>query len=880
MKIIALSIAFYLNSLLCLSQNKIENKQITLSFEKKELEYVFQNIEKEQGVPFAFRSEIGKIITSGTYTRELLLSVIEKITSKNGLEYKIVGGQIVIKKKESASTSNPKPKQNIRGQVYDEHFHFGLPGATIKIIDSNPVNGTVTSENGTFEFESLPIGRYNLEISFVGYLKRIENIILNAGKEVVLNIGLIEDVNQLNEIVVSAYKNRVVPTNLFAVVSARSISTEETQRFAGSLSDPARMALSYAGVTSSNGYTNEIIVRGNSPRGLLWRLEGIEIPNPNHYGVEGSSGGFINILNSSNIARSDFFMSAFPAEFGNANSGIFDLKMRKGNTEKKEHSIEISSLGLRASTEGPLGKENGSYIVNYRYSTLGLIGNFAKNYDFPAFQDLTFKLTLPTKGIGNFSLFGLSGKGKWDQESSVGYLDDNQQEITKSWHDVQHYDLGIIGASHSIPFKNNTTFIESVVSISATQNRPSSSDFNYDNMEPYLQEQGKYINSAYRVASTLNHKFSAGNLLTTGIKLNHLKYNLDSESGLPDGTITKDVKKDGSGDLAQAFLSWQLRPSNLWVINTGIHLTYFSLSNELIAEPRLGIERNIKDNQTLSFGAGLHSRHESIATYFGESTFNGQITQPNRNLKMNRAAHFVLGYNLAISENLHLKTELYMQHQFAVPVENNLQSSYSSINQDVSFTTKELVNKGVGKNYGIEITLEKNYSNQFYFLATASLFDSKYKALDDIWRNTRYNVNYATNLIGGKEFSLGTKKGKSKALGVNFRGAISGGKRVTPINLEQSITSGYEVEITELAYTQQLSEYYRLDFSIYYNWEKKSASHQLKLDILNLLSQNIFGIRYVQAKFGIPAHIQEYSFNEDDEKQSNIFPVFSYKVNF
>jgi hypothetical protein len=869
-------LVFLLNAFFCFSQNKIEETRITISFQNQELGDVFLKIEKEYNISFAFGNDIQKLKVSGTYTNESLSKVLDKIAATSGLEYRIVGSQIVFKKKNDA-----KPRQKIKGEVYEEHSNFALPGATIMILGSDPIVATTTKADGTFVLENLLIGRYDLEISFIGYQRRkLENIVLGSGKEIILNIGLIEEVSKLEEVIISGYKDRVVPTNQMAVVSARSISDEETQRFAGSLGDPSRMALSYAGVTSSNGYSNEIVVRGNSPRGLLWRLEGIEIPNPNHYAVEGSSGGFINILNSSNMARSDFFVSAFPAEFGNASSGIFDLKMRKGNADKREHTLELATLGLRASTEGPVGKNGGSYLVNYRYSTLGLLGKVTPDFDFPVFQDATFKLNLPTKKTGTFSLFGLGGTGQWNEESSVGFYDTNQDLVIKTYYDKQHYDLGILGGKHALPFKNNKTFLETVVAVSATQNRPSSSDFNYTIMEPYIKEQGKYINSAYRLASTVNHKFNASNLITAGVKLNYLKYDLKSENGLPDGTITKTLEKGGSTNLLQSFLSWQFKPSDYWVINSGLHVTYFSLSNQVLAEPRIGIERTITDNQSVSLGMGLHSRHESIASYFGESVVNGKTIYSNQDLHLSRASHFVLGYNVALADNLHLKTEAYMQYQFDVPVENDFQSSYSSINNDVSFTTKDLVNKGVGKNYGVELTLEKNYARQFYFLTTGSLFDAKYKALDGVWRNTRYNVNYAANIIGGKEFSVSKKKEKSRAIGLNIRGAFTGGKKVTPIDLEKSIAMGYQVEIPELAYTKKLSDYYRLDFSLYYKWERRKTSHQLKVDILNLLEQNVYGIRYVQAKFGQPARIQEYSFNEGDDVHSNRYFIFSYKIDF
>jgi hypothetical protein len=361
--------------------------------------------------------------------------------------------------------------------------------------------------------------------------------------------------------------------------------------------------------------------------------------------------------------------------------------------------------------------------------------------------------------------------------------------------------------------------------------------------------------------------------------LNFLQYQLESEEGLPDGTITKGLEKDGNASLMQGFFNWQFRPSDEWIVNSGLHVTYFSLSDQTVAEPRIGVERKLGTHQSLSMGIGLHSRHESIATYYGEYSENGQIIRPNENLQLSKTAHFVLGYNATLAEDFHLKAEAYWQYLYDIPVENDSTSTYSSINHDVSFTTRDLVNEGVGRNYGLELTLEKNFSKQYYFLITGSLFESKYKALDGIWRDTRYNTNYAVNILGGKEYILATGE-KYKAIGINLRAAITGGKRVTPIDLENSIAAGYEVQIPELAYSKKLSNYYRLDFSLYYKWELKNTSHQLKVDILNLLEQNIYGIRYVPSKNDQPAFIQEYSFNEEDEEHSNLFPIIGYTINF
>lgn len=142
-----------------------------------------------------------------------------------------------------------------------------------------------------------------------------------------------------------------------ATVSARSFTVEETSRYAGSLNDPSRMAANYAGVSSTSDARNDIIIRGNSPLGVLWRLNGMEIPNPNHFGSLGTTGGPVSILNNNLLDKSDFLTGAFPAEYGNALAGVFDLQMRSGNNEKTEFLGQVGFNGFELGAEGPIGKK-------------------------------------------------------------------------------------------------------------------------------------------------------------------------------------------------------------------------------------------------------------------------------------------------------------------------------------------------------------------------------------------------------------------------------------------------------------------------------------------------------------------------------------------
>jgi hypothetical protein len=262
--------------------------------------------------------------------------------------------------------------QTIRGTVIDKVSQTTLPGASIILVNSDPLIGTTTDPDGNFKLTQIPVGTHTIRISFIGYKEvTLPNILVNSGKEVVLTIPIDEDITQLDEIVIRPDLEKNKPLNEMATVSTRAFSVEETRRFAAAVNDPARAAVSFAGVVSADDGSNSISIRGNSPFGLLWRMEGVDIPNPNHFADVGSSGGGISILSSQLLANSDFSTGAFPAEYGNALAGVFDLNLRKGNNEKHEYTVQAGFLGMDVAMEGPFAKNyRGSYLINYRYSTL------------------------------------------------------------------------------------------------------------------------------------------------------------------------------------------------------------------------------------------------------------------------------------------------------------------------------------------------------------------------------------------------------------------------------------------------------------------------------------------------------------------------------
>ena len=301
-------------------------------------------------------------------------------------------------------------KQTVRGVIIDTDTKIPLIGATIIIEGTDPLMGTIAGLDGNFRFEGVPVGRYNIRITYVGYEPFITSeVLVGSGKEVVLNIELKESFLSLDEVVVRASSNKDKPVNSMAMVSARTFSVEETSRYAGGLDDPARLAAAFAGVTTTQTTSNAIIIRGNSPRGVLWRFEGVDIPAAFHFpNVDFIGGGGFTVLSNQMLRNSDFFTGAFPAEYGNASSGVFDIKMRTGNSEKREYTAGISLIGTDFSAEGPFVKGgNATYLFNYRYSTLGLLGPLMNFPNLPTYQDLSFKFDFPTKNAGKFSFWGL-----------------------------------------------------------------------------------------------------------------------------------------------------------------------------------------------------------------------------------------------------------------------------------------------------------------------------------------------------------------------------------------------------------------------------------------------------------------------------------------
>lgn len=787
--------------------------------------------------------------------------------------------------------------QTIRGTIVDADSKLPVIGATVKIVGRNPVIGTATDLSGQYQLNKVPIGNITLQISYVGYeSKTIPDIELNAGKESILNISLQEQVVTMNEAVVVAYSiDKGNARNEMNMISSRSVSPEESKRYAGSFNDPAKILSNFAGVTSSPNGENDIIVRGNSPKYMQWRLEGVEITNPTHFADQNGVKGGISALNNNLLAPSDFSTGAFSAEYGDVLSGVLDVKLRAGNNQKFEGTLGVGILGTDITLEGPFKKGyGGSYLINYRYSTVSLINDLGLVAVPGAlkFQDAAFKLLFPTKKAGVFSMFGLGGLSGFKLED-VGpdeFSTPTSKVVSGRLSEDYNKDafLANYGLTHTINLNkksylsttlaySNNGILEDIYRTITTQVKDQQGNVLYDSLgNRQLNYKNRLSRSVYRGSLTYNNKLNAKNTIQSGTK--YALFVFDMNTSQLNNTNQRVQLVDRNEQIANLrnFINWKHRFNPFITMVAGFHNMNVLYNAKSTLEPRIAFQAKLNSSNSMNIGYGKHSAMESVHNYFTKVTdANGNTTEPNKDLDLLKADHVVLGYEKRLSKNMRLKAEVYYQYLYNLPVENNDTSYYATLNEANDFRYVDLVNKGTGQNYGIEITLERFFADNYYFLINWSLYNSTYKSLEGVERNTMYNGNYLVNILAGKDY-VGLGKKKNQVLNLNAKLFFAGGQR--QILLSRDANGNLDVDPAanrfwdyKNAYRNKIDDVYEITISVNYKWNKPKATHELFLNLQNLT--------------GAQARISEiYDAKKpngvDHVKQFGFFPNLMYRLYF
>lgn len=790
--------------------------------------------------------------------------------------------------------------QNIRGVIVDADTKTPLIGCTVKITDITEVfYGGVSDISGEFSINNVPIGNRNVEVTFIGYKTLNIPVVLNSGKESILNIELEESGVLGTEVSVVGKKEGEV-INEMSSVSAQSFTIEETNRYAGSRGDPARMMSNYAGAQGADDSRNDLVIRGNSPLGVLYKIEGLDIPNPNHFAIAGSTGGPVGILNNKFLSNSDFFMSAFPAQYGNSMSGVFDINLRNGNNAIHEFSGQFGFLGTEFQIEGPLSKNSkATYLIGARYSTLSMmkkIGISIGTDAVPLYGDGAFKFNFPLKSGGAISFFGIGGA------SEIEILISDQKTPSQDAFGEQDRDqyfgsqMYFTGLSYTKPI-NKKSFLKATIGYSRENQHTNHEfilrDLNADSTwnykaDPFNMMGYKYLISKVSGYVGVNRKINSKHLIKYGVNIEGMTFNMHDSirTDISDSTAAYiqrwDYKSTSPDFLIQAFGQWRYKINNRLTLNSGLHSQYFTHSKSIsIVEPRVGIKYNLTENSVLASGVGMHSQTQPIYTYtYHQNDSEGNKVYHNQNMDFSRSLHSVISYSVVTPKRLRFKTEVYYQYLYNIPVEVE-NSAFSLVNQGSGFARffpDSLQNTGTGYNYGVEFTVQKAYKNSLFFLATLSLYDSKYKGSDGITRDTDFNGNYIFNALIGKEWQIGKKKNQKIGVGAKF--TYAGGKRYGFVDTVAT-NELKEIIFLDKGYnTIRFEDYIRIDLKVNYTLNAKKVSHEFGLDLVNLLDafpgykhENYLGLTYVP-------NPDNPSKPYDFRTQLGFLPLFYYKIEF
>ncbi len=785
--------------------------------------------------------------------------------------------------------------QTVKGVILDAQAEYELIGATIQLVGSDPIVGDVADINGAFRIEDVPVGRQTFAVTYIGYKTiTLPNVLVTSGKEVFLRVLLEESVEKLAEVVVTADADKDLPINDMAKVSARTFSMEEVIRYSGGRNDVARLASSFAGVSTPDDSRNDIVVRGNSPTALLWRINGIPVSNVNHFSTLGTTGGPVSALNTNMLRTSDFITGAFPAEYGNTNGAVFDINFRDGNKDEFEFTGQLAAFsGLEFMAEGPISKaNNSSFLISYRYGIAAAAAPGTSGI--PRYQDLAFKLDLGKTFLGSIELFGMGGN------SSINFIgeDIDENDLFANPNEDAYVDsrLGLLGLNQTLRL-GQKTFIKNTIGYYTNQNEFLQDNFirneNMDVITKFRATEVESIEDRINASTQFNTKFNARASMRAGLLVEffNIQSDIRDRDNRPEGQIPDVDPADGIPDrffqvrdadddlsLWQPYVQGEYKFTDEFSVTGGLHSQYLNINDNFVIEPRVAASWQFKPNQRLSFAYGLHSQMVPFPILFLNEQVGSldQFEKTNLDLTFLRSHHYVLGYDRKLGESWRIKAETYYQSLFDIPIENDPNSSYSVLNEGGDFVFDErssLVNEGTGFNYGVELTLEKFFSKNYYGLLTTSLFESRYEGGDGIERNTAFNNNYVINALFGKEWKVTDNDKRDVALTFDTRFSTSGGRPYTPINVEASIANNNDqVEIEEEAFSLRLEPYMRLDlkFGFRINSKQRKVSHQFFLDLQNVTNRvNQFTRRY-----------NEVTQQENVVEQIGFFPDVMYRIQF
>lgn len=747
----------------------------------------------------------------------------------------------------AAAALGQSPLQTLRGTARDRDTKQVLTGVSVRVEGTNL--GAVSDTNGVFTIPSVPVGRVRVSAQLMGYAPYLsEDVLLLSAKTLVLDIELAPGGVALGETLVTAHTNAFEPVNELSVVSARAITVEETDRVAAAVNDPGRAALSYSGVQKGEDETeNQIVVRGNAPTGILWRLEGIDIPNPNHFALIGSSGGGITAFSAQLLSRSDFLTGGMPAEYGNALSGVFDVRFRHGNDQRREYRAKIGILGIDFATEGPIQKGRASYLVNYRYSTLGLLNSLGFNLVGErvsnGFQDLSFNLAFKSRDQRRtITVFGFGGASE-EHYYPVEAPEERDPAIPDHWNDrLKPAKVGVLGSTCTWQLSGQS-YLKAVVAFTGNDIRRISDTL--DRSDVRFRYENQHFRDGRAVANLTYYKaFSHRLNIKTGLIAQQVFFDFFKQSfpryigdPLP---VDGRVYVQGQGNTRQfqqyAQVQWHLAPR--WTVQAGWHAMFLAANKRLAADPRFSAQFRPNERHRLSLAAGLYRKTMPLMAYYVRDSLGKFLHQ---DLPFLQSAHFIGAWNWYALPGMRFTLEAYFQSLGKVPISPDPSERYWMLNFSEGFPEFPVVAKGKGQNYGGEAALEQRFRKKWFFLLNGSLYRARFRLAEGPWYAARFDSRFSSAVTIGREFALSPRD----VLQIGGRWLLSGGFRYTPHDPVLSALYNRYIPLESAVNEGQHSAYRRLDARVAWRFNRRHTSGSLSLDIQNALNRaNAYRVLY------------------------------------
>ncbi|MDP5172564.1 MAG: TonB-dependent receptor [Bacteroidia bacterium] len=785
--------------------------------------------------------------------------------------------------------------QNIRGRVVDKESEAPIQSAQIITFkDDGGIIGAYSDDFGFYELKNVPVGYRTVIFSALSYDTVSMRPFITSGSELVLDMSLDPRPITANEVTIEAGREEDVNNEHAASVSQISIAFDPGLQASGTREDPVRQAVISPSVQGADDSRNDLVVRGNSPSGVLYRMEGINIPNPNHFAVPGTGGGPQSLLNNKYLKRADFYTGGFPANYGNGTAAVFDMWMRNGNDSKHEVSLQLGFLGTEASIEGPISKEKrSSYLVTYRYSTLQLFSFMGINVGtsaVPQYQDLGFRFYFPRKKGGYLAFWGIGGMSTIDIILSNEVAPDTSTLIYGANDRDQYFstNTGMTGVTYVQPIGTRAKFqAGAAVSHQGVlthhdyiSRRVVNNAFVYDSLPPILdyQFQENKIHAYLQYNRTLDankrHRLQAGiNFDYYMMRYQDSARQVITQPAPALGTWRLRWNASTNAPLVQPYVQYRFLANERLSLFAGVTSLYWGLNDNSFSpvEPRLGMDFRANEKHTLSFAASLHSQIQTPYMYFyGFETIDGVPQEVNRDLGLTKSIHLIVGDSWQITPKVRLKAEAYYQYLYDIPVETKI-SSFSVINAGSGFNRlfpDTLVNGGTGRNMGLEVMLTRRFVDGYYYILSGTLYDSKYRGSDEVWRNTTFNGRYAMTAVGGKGIELGALNSQL-VFGASV--TYAGGRWYGPVDNEASARELEIIYVDATVNTEQFRPYFRADAKINYRWNRPKVTHEFAIDFVNLFGiQNILTLTYNPNDPG--------GQNIREEYQLGFLPIFYYKL--